>query len=109
MARDVDDALLHIVSEHGRMSPAKARLELQQLAADRRHCRNVSDMGIAARPTALQAARMGPLAVLPVFFALSGRRVIVAGNGAAAAWKAELLAAAGAEVMSMRPRRTKRG
>ena len=41
MARDVDDALLTIVSEHGRMSPAKARLELQQLAADRRYCRDV--------------------------------------------------------------------
>lgn len=41
MARDVDDALLTIVSEHGRMSPAKARLELQQLASDRRYCRDV--------------------------------------------------------------------
>ena len=41
MARDVDDALLRIVAEHGRMSPAKARLELQQLAADRRYCRDV--------------------------------------------------------------------
>ena len=41
MARDVDDALTHIVSVHGRMSPAKARLELQQLAAERRYCRDV--------------------------------------------------------------------
>ena len=41
MARDVDDALIAIVSEHGRMSPAKARLELQQLAADRRYSRDV--------------------------------------------------------------------
>ncbi len=41
---------------------------------------------------------MDPLARLPVFFALAGKRCIVAGNGAAAAWKAELLAAAGARV-----------
>ncbi len=41
MARDVDGALVKIVSEHGRMSTAKARLELQQLAADRRYCRDV--------------------------------------------------------------------
>ena len=41
MARDVDEALVDIVSVHGRMSPAKARLELQQLAADRCYCRDV--------------------------------------------------------------------
>ena len=41
MARDVDDALIAIVAEHGRMSPAKARIELQQLAAERRYCRDV--------------------------------------------------------------------
>ncbi|MBD8894250.1 siroheme synthase CysG [Roseibium litorale] len=41
---------------------------------------------------------MGPLACLPVFFTLDGRKVVVAGGSAAAAWKAELLAASGAEV-----------
>ncbi len=41
MGRDVDDALVHIVSVHGHMSTAKARLELQQLVADRRYCRDV--------------------------------------------------------------------
>src|SRR5262249_27075210 len=35
---------------------------------------------------------------LPVFFKLEGRRAVVAGTSAAAAWKAELLAAAGATV-----------
>ena len=41
---------------------------------------------------------MEPLARLPVFFVLEGRRVIVAGGTPAAAWKAELLSAAGAQV-----------
>ena len=41
MAKDVDDALMAIIAEHGRMSPAKARLELQQLGAERRYCRDV--------------------------------------------------------------------
>lgn len=42
--------------------------------------------------------RMVPLARLPLFFALEGRRAVVAGGTQAAAWKAELLSAAGAEV-----------
>lgn len=43
-------------------------------------------------------ARMAPLAKLPVFWALEGKRVIVSGGSDAAAWKAELLAACGAHV-----------
>ncbi|MCR6497760.1 siroheme synthase CysG [Shinella sp. CPCC 101442] len=43
-------------------------------------------------------ARMEPLAKLPVFWALEGRRVVVAGGTDAAMWKAELLAACGARV-----------
>lgn len=42
--------------------------------------------------------RMDGLATLPVFFKLQARRAVVAGGSDAAAWKAELLAAAGAEV-----------
>lgn len=42
--------------------------------------------------------RMDALARLPVFFALHGKRAFVAGGNAGAAWKAELLAAAGAHV-----------
>lgn len=41
---------------------------------------------------------MARLARLPVFFALEGKRALVAGGSAAAAWKAELLSAAGAAV-----------
>ncbi|PJI44855.1 MAG: uroporphyrinogen-III C-methyltransferase [Rhizobium sp.] len=41
---------------------------------------------------------MAPLAKLPVFWSLEGKRVVVAGGSDAAAWKAELLAACGAEV-----------
>lgn len=42
--------------------------------------------------------RVGALATLPVFFKLQGRKVLIAGGSDAAAWKAELLAATGAEV-----------
>ena len=45
-----------------------------------------------------EAAAIGPLATLPVFFKLTGRDVALAGGGEGAAWKAELLAAAGARV-----------
>jgi uroporphyrin-III C-methyltransferase / precorrin-2 dehydrogenase / sirohydrochlorin ferrochelatase len=43
-------------------------------------------------------ARVEPLSVLPVFFDLRGKRALVAGGTDPAAWKAELLAAAGAHV-----------
>lgn len=43
-------------------------------------------------------ARIAPLAVLPVFFDLNGKRVVVIGGGEPAAWKIELLAAAWARV-----------
>ena len=45
-----------------------------------------------------QAPRMAPIARLPVFLSLTGKRVVLAGGSAAAAWKAELLSAAGAAV-----------
>ncbi|MGB6534542.1 MAG: NAD(P)-dependent oxidoreductase, partial [Xanthobacteraceae bacterium] len=41
---------------------------------------------------------MAALSQLPVFLALGGKRAVVAGGSHAAAWKAELLAAAGAHV-----------
>ncbi len=43
-------------------------------------------------------ARMEPLAKLPVFFGLEGKRVVLAGGSDGAAWKAELLVACGASV-----------
>jgi uroporphyrin-III C-methyltransferase/precorrin-2 dehydrogenase/sirohydrochlorin ferrochelatase len=49
-------------------------------------------------PSEARPPRMEALARLPVFYALTGKRAIVAGGSAAAAWKAELLAAAGAKV-----------
>ncbi len=49
-------------------------------------------------PRETRPARMGPLAVLPMFFDLQGRRAVAAGAGEALIWKAELLAAAGANV-----------
>jgi uroporphyrin-III C-methyltransferase/precorrin-2 dehydrogenase/sirohydrochlorin ferrochelatase len=49
-------------------------------------------------PTKTSTTRMGALARLPAFFALEGKRAVVAGGSPAATWKAELLSAAGARV-----------
>jgi uroporphyrin-III C-methyltransferase/precorrin-2 dehydrogenase/sirohydrochlorin ferrochelatase len=53
---------------------------------------------VSRQPSERAPARLGRLAVLPVFLTLEGRHAIVIGDTAAAAWKAELLAAAGAQV-----------
>jgi uroporphyrin-III C-methyltransferase / precorrin-2 dehydrogenase / sirohydrochlorin ferrochelatase len=50
------------------------------------------------RPAEIPSGKMAPLARLPVFLALEGKRAVLAGGSAAAAWKAELLSAAGARV-----------
>jgi uroporphyrin-III C-methyltransferase/precorrin-2 dehydrogenase/sirohydrochlorin ferrochelatase len=50
------------------------------------------------KPVETTSAGLEPLAVLPLFLRLQGRRAVVAGGSAAAAWKAKLLAAAGAAV-----------
>ena len=50
------------------------------------------------KPSDQPSTRMQRLARLPVFYALDGKRAVVAGGSAAAAWKAELLSAAGASV-----------
>ena len=49
-------------------------------------------------PAETRTPRMDTLARLPVFFALVGKRVVVAGGRPAAAWKVELLSATGAHV-----------
>jgi uroporphyrin-III C-methyltransferase / precorrin-2 dehydrogenase / sirohydrochlorin ferrochelatase len=46
----------------------------------------------------IRPGRMEPIARLPVFLALGGKRAMLAGGSSAAAWKAELLSAAGAHV-----------
>jgi uroporphyrin-III C-methyltransferase/precorrin-2 dehydrogenase/sirohydrochlorin ferrochelatase len=53
---------------------------------------------VSRKPVELPGARIGALAVLPLFMNLHGKRVLVAGADEGAEWKAELLAAAGAEV-----------
>lgn len=50
------------------------------------------------RPQVVPPARIAPLAALPLFHKLAGRRVVLVGNGDGVAWKAEVLAAAGAVV-----------
>ena len=51
------------------------------------------------RPVEARTRRLGRLALLPLFADLDGRPALVAGDSPAAAWKAELLAAAGAHVL----------
>ncbi len=55
-------------------------------------------MNTTRTPTETREPRMERLARLPVFFALTDRRAVLAGGTPAAAWKAELLSAAGADV-----------
>ena len=50
------------------------------------------------QPDLAAPSPIGSLPVLPLFFKLARRRVMLAGGGDGAAWKAELLAAAGADV-----------
>jgi uroporphyrin-III C-methyltransferase / precorrin-2 dehydrogenase / sirohydrochlorin ferrochelatase len=52
----------------------------------------------ARPPETRDEPRMGPLAVLPIFYKLEGKPVLLVGGGAGAAWKAELLLASGAIV-----------
>jgi uroporphyrin-III C-methyltransferase / precorrin-2 dehydrogenase / sirohydrochlorin ferrochelatase len=49
-------------------------------------------------PAEIGTTRIGALSRLPAFFALEGKRTVVAGGSPAATWKAELLSAAGATV-----------
>ena len=53
---------------------------------------------MSVSPSEVSSPRMQALARLPVFFALAGKRVVVTGGSAAAAWKIELMSAAGAHV-----------
>jgi uroporphyrin-III C-methyltransferase / precorrin-2 dehydrogenase / sirohydrochlorin ferrochelatase len=58
----------------------------------------VDDAAINRSPEETGLDAIAPLAVLPVFFKISGKRAVVAGGSEASAWKAELLASAGAKV-----------
>lgn len=50
------------------------------------------------RPETARARRIERLATLPLFHKLEGRKVVLAGDSEGALWKAELLAATGAEL-----------
>jgi uroporphyrin-III C-methyltransferase/precorrin-2 dehydrogenase/sirohydrochlorin ferrochelatase len=58
---------------------------------------------VSPPPSKSRPDRMAPLAVLPVFFSLEGKRVIAIGGSEPATWKIELLAAAGAHVQVLAP------
>jgi len=54
---------------------------------------------MTARTPQSTPARIAPIATLPAFHKLDGRKVVVAGASDGVLWKAELLSAAGAEVL----------
>lgn len=56
-----------------------------------------------SRSPVSEPARIAPLAVLPVFYRLTGKPVLVIGATQAALWKAELLASTGADVRIAAP------
>jgi len=53
---------------------------------------------LTRKPDEISSDLMQPLETLPVFFDLKGRRVVVVGGSEGAAWKADLVGAAGADV-----------
>lgn len=53
---------------------------------------------VSRSPSDASSPRIGALSVLPIFLNLTNKRAVVAGATAGAAWKAELLCAAGARV-----------
>jgi uroporphyrin-III C-methyltransferase/precorrin-2 dehydrogenase/sirohydrochlorin ferrochelatase len=55
-------------------------------------------MDASRKPLEQKPGQMARLARLPVFLALDGKRALLAGGSAAAAWKADLLSACGARV-----------
>ena len=56
------------------------------------------DKSAQRQPVETAPPRIAPLPYLPLFHNLAGRKVVVAGATQGPVWKAELLAAAGAEV-----------
>lgn len=58
---------------------------------------------VSQPPSDREPRRMQPLSVLPVFLSLDGKTALVCGGTDAAAWKAELLEAAGARVRVVAP------
>src|SRR3954469_2442536 len=55
-------------------------------------------MSTPRQPRETRGQGLEPLAVLPVFVPLQGRRAVLAGSSGGAPWKVKLLAAAGASV-----------
>ncbi len=60
-------------------------------------------MNRVREPESRTPARIAPLATLPLFHKLAGRKVVLAGDSDGALWKAELLAAAGADLHIFAP------
>src|SRR5690606_1880128 len=70
----------------------------RRLPCQRRRAADAMSARPHRAPVDAEPGRMQPLARLPVFLSLEGKRGLLAGGGPAAAWKAELLSACGARV-----------
>jgi hypothetical protein len=86
------------VCRHGRRYRPGSAGRNQLRLLPRRNQEVLSMKIVSRQPSETVPARIGALSVLPVFLDLAGKRAVVAGGSEAAAWKAELLAAAGARV-----------
>jgi uroporphyrin-III C-methyltransferase/precorrin-2 dehydrogenase/sirohydrochlorin ferrochelatase len=58
---------------------------------------------MVSAPSPTRPGRLAPLAKLPIFLDLAGRKVVLIGAGEPVAWKAELLLAAGARIDVIAP------
>ena len=58
-------------------------------------------MSVHSASAEIHPGRVAPIARLPIFLVLDGKRAMLAGGGAAAAWKAELLSAVARTSTSM--------
>ncbi len=103
MAKDVEiGACRHyrgawrLYADGGREGPG--RIEGRRPLSGRRLLGDSLPVSDDRSPAEIATTRMAPLSRLPAFFALEDKCAVVAGGSAPAAWKAELLSAAGARV-----------
>ena len=87
MAKDVERALIDVVAKHGERSAGRRRALRRRTEeawplSDRRVLERPLMSDESRAPSETRPARMAPLARLPVFLALDGKRAVLAGGSA---------------------------